>query len=569
MAYCGKCGTRLFEGLDRCQKCGAPVKFNNIKPGYSEPINSESSNSYVPYNTQSVQITSSDSPKNKFTLLKILMIIVLIMIFACVSILGYFIYSYFSLKNYAAKAAEELKENQVIVLNELVEKSEVPFKVSEEVETLYVKQVKVSYEEVTFPVSKETEINYEITRPDLKEYFETLEVAEIETQEEFDKQLSDEIEMAEPSIVTLPVRFEHEPMKKWDTENTIEYLVSVDADETVKDIIPVTTNQVVTESSNLVTTKQTKTTMKIEKSTEKNTEKPVISSDPYLSIVQDYQAECRNQSYPYTYMIDDLNKDGQLDLIVRTGDCEANYMFVLWTVNSNGDTVKVGEMGGWHTSLYGSYSKSVAYINMCGQGVQTILKYDINGSSGIQETNLFNRQLTMEQETTYGYYNMTSDADIYRLEEKNITEYQYKESRKIKDSDTSMTLEEYIEMIDGLEEEKSFTVVVPTYYVNAVCGRTGRTIMESNYKNSMVGSCTNITSCSNGSVELVINNYLVTGFKVTNAKPGELTITGTSGTYSSNDGNPNINASHGQCGAEGTPDIFTITVMIDEDGNIY
>lgn len=569
MAYCGKCGTKLFEGLDKCQKCGAPVKTNNIKSEYSSSIHSELQNSHIQYNTQSSQVTTSNSPKNKVTLLKLLMVIVLIMIFACVSILGYFIYSYFSLKNYAAKAAEELKENQVIVLNELVEKSEVPFKVSEEVETLYVEQVKVSYEEVTFPVRKETEINYEITRPDLKEYFETLEVAEIKTQEEFDKQLSNEIEISEYSIVTLPVRFEHEPMKKWDTENTIEYIVHVDADETVKDITPVTTKPVVTESTNNVTTKQTTITIKTEKSTKKKTEKSVVSSDPYLSVIKDYQAECRNQSYPYKYMIDDLNKDGQLDLIVRTGDCEANYMFVLWTVNSSGNTVKVGEMGGWHTSLYGSYSQSVVYINMCGQGVQTILKYDINGNSGIQETNLFNRQLTVEQETTYGYYNMTCDADIYRLEEKDITEYQYKESRKIKDSNTSMTLEEYIEMIDGLEEEKSFTVVVPTDYVDAVCGRTGITIMESNYKNSMVGSCTNIISCSNGSVELVINNYLVTGFKVTNAKPGELTIKGTSGTYSSSDGNPNINSSHGQCGVEGTPDTFTVTIMVDENGNIY
>ena len=65
------------------------------------------------------------------------------------------------------------------------------------------------------------------------------------------------------------------------------------------------------------------------------------------------------------------------------------------------------------------------------------------------------------------------------------------------------------------------------------------------------------------------NGYFVGGFIVENAKPGTITITGTTGTYSSSE-DPNVNTSHGQCGAGigDRLDSFTVTVTIDENGNI-
>lgn len=118
------------------------------------------------------------------------------------------------------------------------------------------------------------------------------------------------------------------------------------------------------------------------------------------------------------------------------------------------------------------------------------------------------------------------------------------------------------------EQEKTFTVEIPTSYVTAVCGITGEPITESNYKNSMVVSVTDITGCTNGTASIVSNGSFVAGFTVKDAKPGTITITGTTGTFSSNDGDPSINTSHGQCGAAGNPDTFTVTVTIDENGNI-
>lgn len=115
--------------------------------------------------------------------------------------------------------------------------------------------------------------------------------------------------------------------------------------------------------------------------------------------------------------------------------------------------------------------------------------------------------------------------------------------------------------------EQTFTVQIPNSYIIAVCGRTNQEITESNFKDSMAVSATEITSCTNGTASIVKNGSFVGGFTVTNAKPGTITITGTTGTYSRSD-DPSINDSHGECGLVGKPDTFTATVTIDEHGNI-
>ena len=118
-------------------------------------------------------------------------------------------------------------------------------------------------------------------------------------------------------------------------------------------------------------------------------------------------------------------------------------------------------------------------------------------------------------------------------------------------------------------QEKTFTVEIPTSYVKAFCYKRGQEITESNYKDSMVISCTTITGCTKGTVSIVPNGYFVGGFLVKDAKPGTITITGTTGTFSSSE-DPNVNTSHGQCGAGigDRLDSFTVTVTIDENGNI-
>ena len=119
------------------------------------------------------------------------------------------------------------------------------------------------------------------------------------------------------------------------------------------------------------------------------------------------------------------------------------------------------------------------------------------------------------------------------------------------------------------DQEKTFTVEIPTSYVKAFCYKRGQEITESNYKDSMVISCTTITGCTNGTVSIVPNGYFIGSFLVKDAKPGTITITGTTGTFSSSE-DPNVNVNHGQCGAGigDRLDSFTVTVTIDENGNI-
>lgn len=118
-------------------------------------------------------------------------------------------------------------------------------------------------------------------------------------------------------------------------------------------------------------------------------------------------------------------------------------------------------------------------------------------------------------------------------------------------------------------QEKTFTVEIPTSYVKAFCYKRGQEITESNYKDSMVITSTTITGCTNGTVSIVPNGYFIGSFLVKDAKPGTITITGTTGTFSSSE-DPNVNVNHGQCGAGigDRLDSFTVTVTIDENGNI-
>lgn len=179
------------------------------------------------------------------------------------------------------------------------------------------------------------------------------------------------------------------------------------------------------------------------------------------------------------------------------------------------------------------------------------------------KTNLSSVLLVFDNTLTSASSRFSVSGDILTIHEyEGDVSYQYVNGQFVKVGETPD------EPDTPTETEKTFTVEIPTSYVTAVCGITGEPITESNYKNSMVVSVTDITGCTNGTASIVSNGSFVAGFTVKDAKPGTITITGTTGTFSSNDGDPSINTSHGQCGAAGNPDTFTVNVTIDENGNI-
>lgn len=171
--------------------------------------------------------------------------------------------------------------------------------------------------------------------------------------------------------------------------------------------------------------------------------------DPYTDIIKKYCDECVSNTFPYTYALNDINKDGKLELIVRTGNAEANYMFVVYTFDKDNNVIKLGEFGGGHTCLYGSYTQNIIYTSQCHMNGQGIYKYVMDNTS-LNETMIFERVLTNQEYEMYGYYDLTLDKDIYVIEEKNITDYKYIESNKINNTTGSnLTLEEYISKLDS------------------------------------------------------------------------------------------------------------------------
>ena len=180
---------------------------------------------------------------------------------------------------------------------------------------------------------------------------------------------------------------------------------------------------------------------------------------------------------------------------------------------------------------------------------------------GMNSTPNFLKDLTTDEACDVSSY-FSSNGNMIT-----VTHYLYNDGRNVGSTNYVYDAAKNAFVEADSEQEKTFTVEIPTSYVTAVCGMTGEPITESNYKNSMVVSCTDITGCTNGKASIVSNGSFVAGFTVKDAKPGTITITGTTGTFSSHE-DPSINTSHGQCGAAGNPDTFTVTVTIDENGNI-
>ena len=97
------------------------------------------------------------------------------------------------------------------------------------------------------------------------------------------------------------------------------------------------------------------------------------TGDIYTDVIAQYRIASDKEVCPYVYVMADLDLDGYPELMVTTGNCEANYAYEIWTKGANGKAVKAGTANGFHAHLYYNDQNGTLYSNYYHQGVQEIM----------------------------------------------------------------------------------------------------------------------------------------------------------------------------------------------------
>lgn len=192
------------------------------------------------------------------------------------------------------------------------------------------------------------------------------------------------------------------------------------------------------------------------------------TGDIYTDVIAQYRVASDKEVYPYTYAMADLNLDGYPELMVKTGNCEANYVYEIWTKGADGKAVKIGTARGFHSQLYYNDQTGLLYSNMCIQDAQSISSYAMV-SGTLQETLLCNWGL---RDSDYycqnGYYDLTRMDHVFLLVENDINDYVFQNSALQSGNDSAMTIEEYAAHVNGassnqnqFEEDKHLVTEAP------------------------------------------------------------------------------------------------------------
>lgn len=192
------------------------------------------------------------------------------------------------------------------------------------------------------------------------------------------------------------------------------------------------------------------------------------TGDIYTDVVAQYRVASDKEVYPYTYAMADLNLDGYPELMVKTGNCEANFVYEIWTKGADGKAVKIGTARGFHSQLYYNDQTGLLYSNMCIQDAQSISSYAMV-SGTLQETLLCNWGL---RDSDYyrqnGYYDLTRMDHVFLLVENDINDYVFQNSALQSGNDSAMTIDEYAAHVNGAssnqnqsEEDKHLVTEAP------------------------------------------------------------------------------------------------------------
>lgn len=179
------------------------------------------------------------------------------------------------------------------------------------------------------------------------------------------------------------------------------------------------------------------------------------TGDIYTDVVAQYRVASDKEVYPYSYAMADLNLDGYPELMVKTGNCEANYVYEIWTKGADGKAVKAGIAVGSHASLYYNNQTGLLYSNMCIQDVQDIFSYTLV-SGTLQETLLCDWLL---RDNAYyrqnGYYHLTRMDHVFRLVENDIDDYVFQNSALQGGNGSPMTIDEYAAKVNGASSNQN------------------------------------------------------------------------------------------------------------------
>ena len=192
------------------------------------------------------------------------------------------------------------------------------------------------------------------------------------------------------------------------------------------------------------------------------------TGDIYTDVIAQYRVASDKEVYPYTYAMADLKMDGYQELMVKTGNCEANYVYEIWTKGADGKAVKIGTARGFHSQLYYNDQTGLLYSNMCIQDAQSISSYAMV-SGTLQETLLCNWGL---RDSDYyrqnGYYDLTRMDHVFLLVENDINDYVFQNSALQSGNDSAMTIDEYAAHVNGassnqnqFEEDKHLVTEAP------------------------------------------------------------------------------------------------------------
>jgi hypothetical protein len=124
-------------------------------------------------------------------------------------------------------------------------------------------------------------------------------------------------------------------------------------------------------------------------------------------------ASAYNSDYGLTYTVNDIDKDGIKELIVRTGGCEADYQYMFYTY-SNGQVVSLGsKVAGW-SALYGLNGNGI-YLYKARQGYETLYKLTKYGNQ------LYTNVIYESRFAPYDNYNIPQN----HITEIKTTDYSY------------------------------------------------------------------------------------------------------------------------------------------------